>query len=124
GVQSSIHPKPETRNPKPDLPDLEDGGAVEFGGMPGRPVLPPASGSRSPRGDADFRRHGLRIDPGSLRSFAKYIALLPGKKLEDFATIVSLAIANDGDRAGNWDRFASITSIGKRQVFDLTEPTT
>ncbi len=37
------------------------------------------------RGDAESRRHGLRIDPGSLRSFAKHVGLLPGKKLEQLA---------------------------------------
>ena len=37
------------------------------------------------RGDADSRRHGLRIDPGSLRSFGKHVGLLPGRKLEQLA---------------------------------------
>ena len=32
--------------------------------------------------DAASRRHGLRIDSGSLRSFSKYIGLLPGRKLQ------------------------------------------
>ena len=44
-----------------------DGGAVAYGGLPDRRMSPTTSGPRSPRGDADYRRHGLRIDPGSLR---------------------------------------------------------
>jgi ribonucleoside-diphosphate reductase alpha chain len=68
-------------------------------------------------------RHGLRLDSGSLRNFGKYIALMPGQKLEHLANAVSFAIANP--RGGdNWDRFDSITSHGVQQVFDLTEPVT
>ena len=36
------------------------------------------------------RRHGLRIDPGSLRSFGKHVGLLPGRKLEQLADAISL----------------------------------
>ncbi len=99
-----------------------DGGAVGFGGLPDRRANPLSLGSRSPRGDADSRRHGLRIDPGSLRSFAKHIALLPGKKLEQLATACGLAISRNGE--GNWERVSAFTPIGRQQVFDLTEPHT
>jgi ribonucleoside-diphosphate reductase alpha chain len=65
----------------------------------------------------------LRIDPASLRAFGKYISLLPGTKLDQLATLISHSI-DRADSAGNWDRFASFTSLGRQQVFDLTEPQT
>ena len=65
----------------------------------------------------------LRVDPGSLRSFGKHVGLLPGRKLERLAEAISIAIARS-ESAGNHDRFASLTPIGKQQVFDLTEPNT
>jgi ribonucleoside-diphosphate reductase alpha chain len=112
GVQSAIH----------------DGGAVAYGGLPDRRMSPTTSGPRSPRGDADSRRHGLRIDPGSLRTFNKYIGLLAGKKSDQLSTLVSHSIdrptAMPWDQSGNWERFATLTPIGKRQVFDLSEPKT
>ncbi|HEY7117690.1 MAG TPA: LAGLIDADG family homing endonuclease, partial [Tepidisphaeraceae bacterium] len=78
---------------------------------------------------ADILRHGLRVDSGSLRSFGKHIGLLPGRKLEQLATVVSYAIArhngdDGGPSAANWDRVASFTPRGRQQVFDLTEPVT
>src|SRR5947207_475939 len=88
--------------------------------MPDRRVSPTMPGSRSPRGDADSRRHGLRIDPGSLRSFAQHVAVLPGAKLEQLARIVTVS----SDAEGNYDRVSTLTPLGKRQVFDLTEPVT
>ncbi len=75
-------------------------------------------------GHAESRRHGLRIDSGSLRSFAKFIGLLPGKKLEQLAHTVTLAISNDHSYAGNYDSVATLTPLGKQQVYDLTEPVT
>ncbi len=104
-----------------------EGGALAFSGvLSDRRVHP---GSRPARGNADLRRHGLRIDPGSLRSFAKHIALLPGKKLERLAHAVSLAIASPDHVSrfafpGNYDRFATLKLLGNQQVFDLTEPVT
>ena len=68
-------------------------------------------------------RHGLRLDSGSLRNFAKYVALLPGSKLEQLATAVSFAMAKP-QAVGNWDRVQSFTAMGSQQVFDLTEPVT
>ncbi len=79
---------------------------------------------------AASRRHGLRIDAASLRSFGKHVALLPGKKLAALADVISLAISTGSDReallhgAGNYDRVASLTPQGLQQVFDLTEPVT
>jgi ribonucleoside-diphosphate reductase alpha chain len=72
---------------------------------------------------ADIQRHGLRIDSGSLRSFGKHVGLLPGRKLEQLAHLISMAIATPED-AGNYDRVASLTPTGRQQVFDLTEPVT
>jgi ribonucleoside-diphosphate reductase alpha chain len=92
------------------LLDARDGGAVVRGGSP-------VSGS------AATQRHGLRIDSGSLRSFGKYVGLLPGRKLEQLAGAISFAIAR-ADGAVNHDRVACVTSVGKQQVFDLTEPVT
>jgi ribonucleoside-diphosphate reductase alpha chain len=105
-----------------------DGGAVARGGLPSdRRVSPTSSDPRS-RGTAGYR-HGLRVDSGSLRTFAKYVALLPGQKLEQLAGVVSLAInkpteANAFTSQGNYDRVVSFTPIGRQQVFDLTEPQT
>jgi ribonucleoside-diphosphate reductase alpha chain len=119
---------------------FSDGGAVEHGGMPDRRMSPTTSGHRSPRSDADFRRHGLRIDPGSLRSFAKYIAMLPGAKLEQLANLLAMTTDVYGGRLEvettrglqlaasaaneNWDGVATLTPLGSQQVFDLTEPVT
>ena len=66
-------------------------------------------------------RHGLRLSSGSLRSFAKHIALLPCKKLEQLATLISHSVKPPTE---NWDRIQSFNSLGAQQVFDLTEPVT
>src|SRR5207253_2999511 len=94
GVQSAIH----------------DGGAVAYGGLSDRRMSPTTSGPRSPRGDADSRRHGLRIDPGSLRTFNKFLGLLSGKKSDQVATLVSMSIetlkptdSNPWASSGNWE---------------------
>jgi ribonucleoside-diphosphate reductase alpha chain len=98
-----------------------DGGAVVSGGLPDRHAH---HGPRdSSRGDAESRRHGLRIDPGSLRLFGKHVGLLPGRKLEQLAGAISFAIAVPA-ADGNYDRVASLNPLGQRQVFDLTEPLT
>ena len=65
----------------------------------------------------------LRLDPASLRAFGKHVGLLPGRKLEQLAYAISNAIAQP-ESAGHFDRFASLTPLGKQQVFDLTEPNT
>jgi len=68
-------------------------------------------------------RHGLRIEPGSLRLFAEHIALLPGKKLGQLASAAGVMPARR-QLDGNYDRIASLAPAGRRQVFDLTEPLT
>jgi len=75
------------------------------------------------RDTATTRRHGLRVDSGSLRSFGKHIGLLPGKKFDQLATAISFSIART-ETQGNWDRVATLTPLGRRPVFDLTEPET
>jgi ribonucleoside-diphosphate reductase alpha chain len=115
----SLSPQSSVLSPENVLLDSNDGGAVVSRGMPDRPAHsfgPPNGGDASPR-------HGLRIDPGSLRSFGKHVGLLPGRKLQQLAAAISFAIARP-EEAGNFDRFASFTSLGNRQVFDLTEPRT
>src|SRR5439155_985108 len=94
GIQSSIH-------------SFGEGGAFAGGGLPGRQVTHPSLSSPGARSvpknacaDAVIRRHGLRIDPGSLRSFGKLIALLPSPKLEQLASVISFAI----EKSGNFDR--------------------
>src|SRR5205085_11405241 len=56
--------------------------------------------------------------------------LLPGQKLESLAMLIG-RIGEEGTEAqrhggtqGNWERVAELVLVGKRQVFDLTEPTT
>jgi ribonucleoside-diphosphate reductase alpha chain len=121
------------------------GGASACGELPGRrdahvePTSAPAgaSGTRQgggfapigTRGDAVSRRHGLRIAPGSLRSFAKHVGLLPGRKLEQLAAAVASNAAALGHVSrfsidGNWDAVAGLAPVGRQQVFDLTEPNT
>ncbi len=93
-----------------------DGGAVT--GLESEPTSD-SSAARC----ADSQRHGLRIDSGSLRSFGKYIGLLPGRKLARLADLISVSIATS-EYAGNFDHVATLTPAGTRQVFDLTEPVT
>ncbi|CAN5678013.1 hypothetical protein BH09PLA1_BH09PLA1_24130 [soil metagenome] len=99
------------------------------GGLPDRTEPVGSNSGSSPRamdrraGHADSFRHGLRIDPGSLRYFGKHIALLPGKKLEKLVAACGLALAKPAN-AANHDRVASVTHLGRQQVFDLTEPRT
>jgi ribonucleoside-diphosphate reductase alpha chain len=80
------------------------------------------------RADAATRRHGLRIDSGSLRFFAKHVGLLPGTKLEQLAHAVSFAISREANPTStsiaNYDHVAGLTHLGRQQVFDLTEPVT
>jgi ribonucleoside-diphosphate reductase alpha chain len=112
----------------------QGGEASRRGGLPDRQVTyaPSSPGMRAAQeaGDADavIRRHGLRIDAGSLRSFGKHIALLPGQKLESLATAISFAIETvahcNGRASGNFDHFRALRPLGKQQVFDLTEPLT
>ena len=116
GVQSILDLQPRSQNS-----ERSEGGAFARGGLPDHRVGPMSSESRPARGNAAIRRHGLRIDSGSLRSFAKYLGLLPGRKLEQLAQAVSHSI---NAQSCNWDRVASFTLVGRQQVFDLTEPAT
>jgi len=110
GIQSSIYPQP-----------ILDGGAVSGGALSDRHVTHvPREVSR---GNAESSRHGLRIDPGSLRLFATHIGLLDGAKLDQLAASIGSVDARP-DTEANYDRVASLTPIGRRQVFDLTEPRT
>lgn len=122
GVQSSISSQSALLNPQDYSGGLpgdrsEPNGSNITGSHPTRDTTPRV-GSH-----ADSFRHGLRIDPGSLRSFGKHVAMLPGPKLEKLANACGLALAKPANEA-NHDRVASVTHIGRQQVFDLTEPVT
>jgi ribonucleoside-diphosphate reductase alpha chain len=72
-------------------------------------------------------RHRMRIDAGSLRSFAKYIGFLPGRKAAELAAMIVQPVSPSRNRRSddaNYDRVATLTPLGKKQVFDLTEPVT
>jgi len=106
-----------------------EGGAIAGGGSPDQDAIDDGRGPRDglltagpTRGHAAHRRHGLRVEHGSLRSFAKHVGLLPGRKESDLTAAVSLSVAPLQE--GNFDAVASLTPIGRRQVFDLTEPVT
>jgi ribonucleoside-diphosphate reductase alpha chain len=66
-------------------------------------------------------RHLLRISLSGLRQFTQHIGLLPGIKQ---AQLTSAAAAARAPHMANWDRVAAVTPLGRRQVFDLTEPAT
>jgi ribonucleotide reductase alpha subunit len=125
------------------------GAEAAFGGSPERrtPTSTPMmseklislTGQRAGRADAETRRHGLRIDSGSLRAFSKHIGLLPGKKLEQLATAVSFTPVSGGapslvtssfnasrfaEVSENFDFVSTLTPLGRQQVFDLTERVT
>ncbi len=136
GIQSSIQQAPggaqqaeesACQSPAASSRLSTDGGAVDSGALSNRQVNTTPLGQRGDFNiacsDATDRRHGLRIDSGSLRSFGKHVGLLPGRKLQQLATLISHAIARP-DGAVNWDHVASFTPIGRQQVFDLTEPHT
>ena len=123
-VQASADAQPAATpflNPEPQSlhHDLSEGGAFADGELPDRQANCPRLG----RGDAETRRHGLRIDPGSLRLFSQHIGLLSGGKLDS----LNAAVASPAPRLGgfgNYDRVASLTPLGRQQVFDITEPAT
>jgi ribonucleoside-diphosphate reductase alpha chain len=93
-----------------------NGGAVARGGSP----------DDAEGGNASSPRHGLRIDPGSLRFFYQHVSLLPGSKLEQLGAVSALPSADcqPPTAVEHWDAFATLTAMGRQQVFDLTEPTT
>jgi ribonucleoside-diphosphate reductase alpha chain len=95
--------------------DTSEGGAFASGGLSGR--LDDQSGH------AATRRHGLRIEPGSLRSFLTSVSLLPSALLPQLTQMAGEASSRLGNMP-NYDRVATLSPIGKQQVFDLTEPVT
>jgi ribonucleoside-diphosphate reductase alpha chain len=108
---------------------MASGGLTDLalGGLPGRRDLH-GSGDEALQGGAleptasrfaDTRRHGLRIDPGSLRLFARHIGLLEGQQ-----HLADLAAAAPPAAEHSYDSFAALMPLGRRQVFDLTEPVT
>ena len=72
------------------------------------------------------RRHRLVIPPISLSAFQRHIGLFAGSKAFD----LSVAIEGTIERTlvqhvdAHFDRVATLTPLGKQQVFDLTEPVT
>jgi ribonucleoside-diphosphate reductase alpha chain len=63
----------------------------------------------------------LIIDPGSLGTFIQHIGLLDESRIASLSKVVSTLLPSQ-DMC--WDRVASLTPLGKQQVFDLTEPVT
>ena len=72
---------------------------------------------------AAITRHGLRIDAGSLRQFSRHVGLLPGAKAQQLAAVAN-SIHPSEESHENYDSVATLTPLGRQQVFDLTEPTT
>jgi ribonucleoside-diphosphate reductase alpha chain len=96
--------------------------AAGIGGTPGRQLDPSGSPGAPPQGaDAVTRRHGLRIDPGSLRSFYMHVGLL-GVAQEQLAALIGQPPLSA--EQSNFDRAAALIPLGRQQVFDLTEPLT
>ena len=58
----------------------------------------------------------MRIDPGSLRSFGKYVGLLPGRKLTQLATLISHAIARPGVIGLKVDEVRRIVNVTTDQL--------
>src|SRR6201999_2901561 len=66
--------------------------------------------------------HRLVIPPISLAAFQRHIGLFMGTKAFDLSVAVEGALVQHVD--AHFDRVATLTPLGKQQVFDLTEPTT
>ena len=67
--------------------------------------------------------HTLRIHQSSLKDFAGQISVLPGDLWRHLQVAVQMAKPVQRG-AGHWERVAALSSIGHRQVFDITEPVT
>ena len=73
-----------------------------------------------------IRQHRLTIPTGCLHAFQRHIGLLPGS----LATTVHArtertgAVPDSSANIAHFDRVATLTPLGKQQVFDLTEPVT
>ena len=100
-------------------------GDTKFGGQAANHgALSDRIGARhNPRTDAESRRHGLRIASDSLRSFETHIGLLSGSLATALSVAASRSLTSN-EAAGHFDRVASLSSLGIKQVFDLTEPKT
>ena len=121
GVQSAIFRSILTGEGGADARGGAD--AADVGGTPGRQSSPRTTGAPVQGADAVTRRHGLRIDPGSLRLFASHIGLLCGAKQEQLAGVAGRGIVQTAEQ-GNFDRVTALAPLGRHQVFDLTEPLT
>ena len=119
GVQASLFNLSGPASTTPSS-SRSDGGAVDAA-LPDRPTGSTYGSLDS--GYANSSRHGLRIDPGSLRTFEAHIGLLSGRKEAALAAAVAFAIVRGADGA-NHDTVAGLTRLGPQQVFDLTEPRT
>ncbi|MBV8780020.1 MAG: hypothetical protein JO353_01370, partial [Phycisphaerae bacterium] len=67
------------------------------------------------------RHHRLSITGISLTTFNNQIGLLPGTKADALASIVDHLPTRN---VAHYDRVATLTPLGRQQVFDLTEPVT
>jgi ribonucleoside-diphosphate reductase alpha chain len=156
-ARASIDPQSDPRiagglNSEFELQLKSQGGALGFGELPGRAAASaptaltvaalrgenaqvaqpglsaPADDLGAPRGSAVERRHGLRIDPASLRNFATHIGLLRGPKMRLLAELLfglaERGLSGPADGDAHFDRFALLHFVGRQQVFDLTEPRT
>jgi ribonucleoside-diphosphate reductase alpha chain len=65
----------------------------------------------------------LRIKSTSLGRFVQHIGVLSERKLNGLIALADRQIST-AELTGNYDHFASLTSLGRQQVFDLTEPVT
>ncbi|HEX2973269.1 MAG TPA: LAGLIDADG family homing endonuclease, partial [Tepidisphaeraceae bacterium] len=79
--------------------------------------------------EMDSRRHSLRISSGSLRAFASHIGLLPSNKADQLSALTQHSAPSTQHSApstqhSHWDAVATLNSLGRQQVFDLTEPAT
>jgi ribonucleoside-diphosphate reductase alpha chain len=91
-----------------------------------------AEGEKRAAVDGQSGRHWLRLDAGSLRTFAKYIGFLPGRKATELAVLLGqpnpaasrISELSRSMDSANYDRVATLTPLGRKQVFDLTEPVT
>ena len=121
GVQSSLSTQHGstglTTGPALSTDFSDDGGAVVRGVPTDRGEFGPAELAHA------TPRHGLRIEPGSLRAFAQHVGLLSGDKARQLADAVVFS-PSPSEGSENWDAFSSLRLIGRQQVFDLTEPLT
>jgi ribonucleoside-diphosphate reductase alpha chain len=133
GVQSSIRSASGVSDFSLHTSDFSQNSGVPSAPQGKDPSGPPSNEGGAAHNGGDTsppQRHGLRVGAGGLRNFGKYIGMLPGRQLQQLAAAVSLAAESAPPAAGrlaeggNWDAVAGLTSLGRQQVFDLTEPVT